>query len=267
VLSPDERFIALTVLDLQKTLRDIWIYDVERAFKARFTFDAADERYPVWSPDGKHLYFSSSRSGHYAIYRKPVNLSGPTEPVLDVGKDAMVWGISPDGSTMLYSTAGDSTQNDLWAADLTGGAEPRLLKASTADDGAAQFSPGGDWISFWSDETGRGQVYLAPWPSLAFTQQVSTLAGTWSFWRGDGREIVFQDEGGKVMAVDLTFADGGVRIGPPRDLFDHGGVKFSGPLLDLTGDGERLVGIQTVATDPPAFCDIVLNWQAKLAAP
>jgi Tol biopolymer transport system component len=267
VLSPDQRSIALTILDNQKIVRDLWIYDIDRQFKSRFTFDGADERYPVWSPDGRQLYFSSARTGHYSIFRKAVNGSGPAELVLDTGKDLLVWAVSPDGSTMLYSATDDSTGNDIWAADLTGQAEPRPVKVSPNEDGAARFSPDGRWVSYWSMETGRGQVYLSPWPSLAFAQQVSTVSGTWAFWRGDGREIVYQDEAGKVFAVELSFDGDGVRIGPPTELFDHGTVKFSGPLLDVGADGERLVAIQTVATDPPRFCDIVLGWPTKLVVP
>jgi serine/threonine protein kinase len=265
VLSPDQRFVALTVIDPQTSNRDLWIFDIERNFKSRFTTDPGDERYPLWSPDGRYLYFTSSRGENLSVFRKAVNGTQPAEPVLDLGVDILIWAVSDDGQTLLYSTLGEGTSYDLWACSLDGEGEPRLLKRSAKEDGAARFSPDVRWISFWSRETGTGQVYLAPWPSLAFTRQVSTTSGTWAFWRQDSRELVFQDVSGTAFAVELTPEGEGVRIGAPQKLFDQGYVQLEGPLMDMMPDGERFIAIQTVTSDPPRFCDLIMNWPAKLA--
>jgi len=267
VLSPDEKFIALTVLEQASDNRDIWIYDIDRKFKSRFTFDEGDERYPLWSPDGRYLYFSSSRTEYLSVFRKSVSGTGGTEPVLDLGSDVLIFDISPDGSSLLYSVQGEGTDWDLWVGDLTGAAEPILVKQSKAEDAAARFSPDGKWISFWSQETGTGQVYLTPWPALTSTRQVSTTSGTWSFWRDDMEELVFQDETGTSFAVTLTPVGDNFRISAPEKLVDHGYVQFEGPLIDMTGDGQKFIAVQTVTSDPPGFCDIVINWPAKLAQP
>ena len=167
----------------------------------------------------------------------------------------------------IYSRTGDGTSLDLWAADIEGETEPRLLRGTDDDDGAARFSPDGQWISFWSTESGLGQVYLARWPEMTPIQQVSTTTGSWSFWTSDGSEMIYKEEAGKLLSVTLTLENGDMRLGAPQPLFDHLGAKLEGPWLDLTADGERFLSVNTLASNPPAFCDVVVNWLEQVRRP
>jgi Tol biopolymer transport system component len=264
VLSPDEKFIAVTIYDATRTNRDIWIYEIERGFKSRFTNADSDERYPVWSPDGSHLYYISDRDGYHKIYRKAVSGIEAAEEVLDMGRQALLWDLSGDERHVLYSVNGEETAGDLWVADLTGQEEPRLLRGTTAEDGAARFSPDGRWISYWSMETGAGEVYLAPWPGMEYTRRVSTTTGAWQYWSADSRELVFQDGDGSVFSSTIAPGERGVRIGAPEPLFDHNGMQYAGPLLDMAGDAQRFITVQTIEATPPAFADVVINWPALL---
>ncbi len=264
VLSPDGRRAVLTVTDRAAGTDDLWIMEIERNFRTRLTNNPADEAYPVWRPDGKAVYFVSDRSGKFNVYSKEIGGTGEADLVLEAPAAILLWACSPDGTTLLYSTSGEGTGLDLWAADLTRRDEPRLLRRSPEDDGAARFSPDGRWVSYWSDEPGSGQTYLAPWPRMTPISQVSTTTGTWSYWRADGREIVFQEEGGRVQAAALSFNGDEVRIGLPETLFDHAPVKLEGPWLDMAADGERFLSVNSVASDPPAFCDLVIGWPLRL---
>ncbi|MBE0566467.1 MAG: PD40 domain-containing protein, partial [Krumholzibacteria bacterium] len=264
VLSPDGRRAVLTVSDRTAGTNDLWVMEIERNFRTRLTNHPADEAYPVWQPDGRAVFFVSDRTGKFSVYRREIGGTGEAELVLEAPTAILLWACSPDGRTLLYSIGGENTGLDLWAADLTGQAEPRLLRRSPEDDGAARFSPDGRWISYWSDESGSGQTYLAPWPQLTPVSQVSTTTGTWSYWRSSGRELVFQEEGGRLQAAALTFTGDEVRIGVPVTLFDHAPVQLEGPWLDMTGDGERFLAISSVASDPPAFCDVVIGWPRRL---
>jgi len=267
VLSPDERFIALTVLDPTATHRDIWIYEIERKFRERFTTAPTSETYPLWSPDGRYLYYAANPDGTFNLYRKAVSGNRPAELVLDLGTDILPWDISPDGSRLLYSINGQGTETDLYVTDLAGGSEPRLLVQSDNDDAAARFAPNGKWISYWSMETGSGQIYLASWPDMDWVRRVSTTTGAWQFWLDDGRTLVFQDGTGQVYEVTITEEDGGVRISAPTLLFDHGAMQFAGPLIDVTGDGQKFITVQTAAANPPNYFDVVLDWPALLPRP
>ncbi len=264
VLSPDEKFVAVTVWDGTRSSRDLWIYEFERAFNARFTSDRGDEYRPLWSPDGARLYYIADREGYYKVYRRAVNGTEADELVLDAGSDALIWDISADERYLLYSVMGEGTGNDLWLADLTGAEEPRLLRGSPQEDAAAHFSPDGRWISYWSMETGSGQVYLAPWPSMSYTRRVSTSGGAWQLWSADSRELVFQDGDGKVYACSIEPDGDGVKIGAPQPLFDHGGVSFDGPRIGMTGDAQRFLGVMSVDTTPPGYIDVVIGWPELL---
>jgi Tol biopolymer transport system component len=264
VLSPDEKFIALTVYDATRTNRDIWIYEIERGFKSRFTNEKTDERHPLWSRDGRHLYFVWDQDDYYKVYRKAVSGIESPELVLDLGKDILIWDLSQDDRYLLYTVEGEGTAGDLWVADLTGKEEPRLLRQTPAEDGAARFSPDGRWISFWSMETGTGQVYLAPWPGMEYTRRVSTTEGAWQYWSADSSELVFQDGEGSVYSSTITAENGGVKIGAPEPLFAHNGMQYVGPLIDMTGDSQRFLTVMTIEAIPPEFADLVINWPALL---
>jgi Tol biopolymer transport system component len=264
VISPDGEHIALTVLDQTATNHDIWIYEIERGFRERFTFQDSDESDPLWAPDGRFLYYIANPDGVYKVYRKDVGGPRAVELILDLEVDTRIWDISPDGKHLLYSIPSEETGLDLWVADLTGDSEARLLVRTAGIDAAARFSPDGRWISYWSTETGSGQIYLAPWPDMAWNRRVSTDIGTWQFWLDDSRTLVFQDGAGRVFSATIDGDADGVKIGAPQPLFEHSSVQFGSHLIDVTGDGERFIVVGSVENDPPAHFDVVFGWPRML---
>ncbi|MBU2501048.1 protein kinase [bacterium] len=260
VLSPDEKFIALTVYDATRSHRDIWIYEIERQFKTRFTTEGSDERYPLWSHDGQHLYYISNQDGYFKVYRKSVSGTRPAEMMLDLGKDVLIWDLSSDGRYLLISRMGDKTFNDLYVADLTGKEDLRALLQSDGEDAAARFSPDGRWITYWTTKSGVGQVCIAPWPGMEYTRQVSTESGTWQYWKGDSSELVFQGASGNIYSSTIATEDGRLKIGSPEMLFVHRGMQFDGPLIDMTADGQRFLSVMTIDAVPPEFADLIIGW-------
>ena len=113
-------------------------------------------------------------------------------------------------------------------------------------------------------ETGSGQIYLAPWPDMAWNRRVSTDIGTWQFWLDDSRTLVFQDGAGRVFSATIDGDADGVKIGAPQPLFEHSSVQFSSHLIDVTGDGERFIVVGSVENDPPAHFDVVFGWPRML---
>ncbi len=264
VLSDDNRFIALSVVDARGAYRDIWVYEVERGFRKRFTMHEADEGDPLWTPDGRYIYYVADPDGDYKVYRKAVSGIKPAELAFELGDDVRIWDISPDGKDLLYSVVGEGSQYDLWVVALDGTEEPRLLVQTAAMDGAARFSPDGKWLSYWSMETGTGHVNLAPWPGLEWSRQVSTTSGAWQFWHDDSKTLVFQDGGGQVLSSTIEGDGEEVKIGAPVPLFNHGSMLFEGHHIDMTGDGERFVVIGNPLTNPPQYFDVVVGWKGLL---
>lgn len=264
VLSPDERFIAMTVRDARETNRDLWIYEIERGFRNRFTQQETDEGHPVWSPDGRFLYYVADPDGSYKVYRKAVSGIRSPELVFDFEAEVRIWDISPDGELLLYSLLGEGGNVDLWVTALDGTQDPRVLVQTAATDGAAKFSPDGKWISYYSTETGTGQVYLAPWPDMEWSRRVSTTTGAWQFWLDDGRTLVFQDGNSQVLSASIEGEGENVKIGVPVQMFAHNGMTFDGPYIDVTGDGEKFIAVGNSETNPPGHFEVILNWSALL---
>ena len=264
VLSPDNRSAAVTIMDPALGTHDIWIYEIERNFRTHFTNDPANEDYPVWQPDGRALLFISDRGGHRAVYRKSLGGTGETELVLDVGKPVILSDCAADGRTIIYSVKEDSTRYDLWCADTMGAKEPRLLLRTPGNEAAAKLSSDGMWIAFWSDESGSGQVYLAPWPEMSPISQVTTTTGTWHFWRRDSRELICQEETGGIQSCTLAPVGGTMHIGAPVHLFDFAAPTPTGAWLDLAADSERFLALNFSAINPPAYCEVVTGWLSRL---
>jgi eukaryotic-like serine/threonine-protein kinase len=199
--SPDRKRVATVIQDRNN---DIWIYDVVRGLRTRFTFDAANDDNPVWSPDGRAIIFGSSRKGVVDLYRKAVDSVGAEELLYadNFNKAATSW--SPDGKLLLYTTV-DSTRAtaaaDIWALPLTSEQTGTALKPfpvmkTPFNEISAAFSPDGHWIAYVSNESGRNELYLTSFPApssgLAGKRQVST--GGILFkprWRDDGKEIFY----------------------------------------------------------------------------
>nr|MEE4266788.1 hypothetical protein [Candidatus Krumholzibacteria bacterium] len=156
---------------------------------------------------------------------------------------------------------------DLWFADLTGKDLPRMLRDGPGNESACSLSPDGKWLAYYSTESGTGQVYLAPWPAMEPVTQVSTDSGTWHVWNRNGRELIYQENSGRYVAVSMTPDGEDMEIGVPTPLFDFTGPVSDGPWMDLAGDGERFLAVNSVATEPPGFCDVVVNWTAQIHQP
>jgi len=263
-LAPDGRSAAVGIITEQAGTWDIWIVDLKRNFRTRFTVSPSDDSDLVWSRDSRGLYFSSDRDGEMAFYYKEIG--SPDEPRKIFSTDASIrlWDVSADGQTIFYSAAGEGTAWDLWSADLGGQTEPRLLRNTVEHDAICKLSPDEKWLTFGSRESGRWQVYVVPWPVMSPITQVSTTTGTWSRWTRDGKELIFQEESGSLVAVSMTLEDGRMSVGLPEPLFD-----FSIPVLEsvywsISSDGERFLTVNTQITAAPTFCNLVLDWPGIL---
>ena len=165
-LSPDGRHLA--VYREANGNMDIWSYETSRRAWNRITTDLGDDIWPLWSRDGETIVFGGVRATHGAVdlYRKL--LSGPkdTEELLlstPQPKFPMDW--SPDGRFLLYDSLDPKQGTDMWALPL--GGKPFEVVRTEFNEGLQQFSPDGRWIAYQSDQTGRSEIYLRPFPGPA----------------------------------------------------------------------------------------------------
>ncbi|MEX2270638.1 MAG: protein kinase, partial [Vicinamibacterales bacterium] len=213
-LSPDGRRVAAHLWDEQN---DVWIADLARSTLTRVTFTPAEEETPVWSPDGRELAYASDRSpAPRALVRKSADggAASPERVIWQHPDHFHVNDWSSDGRTIIVEVRRSGTANDLLAIDVETGKE-RVLVASTFRERQARLSPDGRWLAFTSDESGRDEVYVQEFPSLARRVTVSTGGGFEPVWSRDGRRLYFRG-GGQMLS---SSAIGPLEFSAPAPVF------------------------------------------------
>lgn len=266
-LAPDGKRLAVGIRDPKTTKRDIWLIDLARGVKSRFTFDPADDFNPVWSRDGSRLYFTSDRKGQRDIFQKRVNAAEDEQLIYTSPEIKNVCDVSPDGRLLLYNTnptnSNSATRNDLWLLPLEGERNPRpFLKTQFTEDQAV-ISPDGKWVAYRSDESGRDEIYVATFPQLSGKWQVSVNGGAEPQWRRDAKELFFTDAGRKIMAAEVKTTSGTFETDVPKLLFETQLLSVPGRnRFVVTGDGQQFVVITRLSA--PAPINVVLNWTAEI---
>jgi eukaryotic-like serine/threonine-protein kinase len=260
-LSPDQTFIAMQRNDGQSA--DIWLIDRVRGTNSRLTLDSGDETYPVVSPNGKQVAYTSTRDGKLGFYIKSASGVGAEELIATVqGGDPAITDWSPDGKLLLYGFMAGETQWDSWAVEVTGERKAFPVLNQKFNDYRARFSPDGHWISYTSNETGRQEIYVQGFPPSGEKKQISVDGGNYAYWRQDGREIIFDSADGKMMAVDIKLGTP-LQVGVPRELFKLPGLIYSSRYA-ITPDAQRLLfPLAPQSSDRPTIT-IVLNWTLDL---
>ena len=264
ILSPDGRLAALTALDPATATYDIWILDIARGVRTRFTFDPASDRVPVWTPDGRSLIFASSRKGHGDLYGKSLDGAEEDTPLLVSDVDKEPSGVTPDGRTLAFTQPGTDGGTEVRTLSLDGAKSDELYLKSKSQMVASGFSPDGRFLPVSSDESGRWEVYAFSFPRPGRKWQVSTAGGAYAFWSADGKEIIYHDMSGVLRAVPVEIRGDGIEAGGGQELFRAPGPSPASPSVSPTADHRRIL-VAGEGQHPEPLLDLVLNWPAVLA--
>jgi Tol biopolymer transport system component len=260
-LSPDGRHVALH--RVMNGNADIWLLETGRGVLSRFTTAASAEYFPIWSPDGARLVFGSGGN----VLRKAI-AGGDTEQLLQADASPNDWSL--DGRFLLYSIGDPNSEGRaMWVLPLVRNPKPFPVVQTkfNAEDG--QFSPDGEWIAYTSDESGRPEVYIQPFPGPGARSQMSTNGGGMARWRRDGKEIFYIALDGRLIAVPIRSPSNGqaaLDAGAPIPLFT---TRIGGPVQAnsrqqymVSADGQRFL-MNTVAEENAAPITVILNWKAR----
>jgi len=262
-LSPDSKRASVSIGAVGT--RDIWLYDVARELKTRFTFDAANELESVWSPDGSRVVFNSNRKGHLDLYQRASDGSGTEAVLLEDNLDKFPVSWSPDGRFILYRSIGGPTGSDLFVLPLSGDRKPTPFMTTQFSEIFGRFSPDGRWIAYSSNESSITEIYVAPFPGPGGKRQVSTAGGTLPRWRRDGTEIFYLAPDNKLMAAAVNGRGSSFEVGVVKPLIDTrttaAGARYP---YDVTADGQRFLIISLPGQAAAAPITVVLNWTAGL---
>jgi eukaryotic-like serine/threonine-protein kinase len=262
-LSPDDK--RFVVHRFEKNT-DLWLSGVTGGNVTRFTFDPANDQFPVWSPDGSRIAWGSNREGAFNLYEKAASGAGQDGLLLksDYIKFPTDW--SRDGRFIIYREVNPKTKYDVWVLPVgpqAGDRKPFPFLRTEANEAAAVLSPDGQWIAYSSDESGRYEVYVQSFPGGGGIRQVSTGGGIGPLWRGDGKELFYHAPDGKLMAVAVK-GGASFEAGMPAPLFEfRAGGNVITPYYDVTSDGQRFLLSTIVETEAAAPLTVVVNWAAE----
>ncbi len=175
---------------------------------------------------------------------------------------------SPDGHVLLYKSNDPKTSFDLWALQINGDRKPFSVVKTNFQEREGQFSPDGKWLAYQSDESGRFEIYVQPFPGPGSKVQVSTNGGAQVRWRRDGKELFYIGLDDRLMAVpiELDSKGGTAELGKPVALFaTHIGGALQGPNTQqyiVSPDGQRFL-MNTMVNDLTSPITLILNWKPK----
>ena len=269
-VSPDGRTVATDRAD-PRSAQDyqIWLDDAARGDESRFTVDARDVLDPIWSPDGRHILFSSRRPGHNRLLVKPANGAGKEDVLVESTALLSVTDWSRDGKYAIYQASRTSTKSDIWAIPNPLGPaadrKPFAVVQSEAIEREGRLSPDGKWLAYQSDENRGWEVYVRSFPENEGKWQVSTSGGSWPVWNRDGKELFYISADRKVMSVGVK-SGGTFEFGSPKALFDYSGAaSLAGTSpFDVSPDGKRFLLLDSADAAATPTLHVVLNWHAGL---
>jgi eukaryotic-like serine/threonine-protein kinase len=260
-LSPDgNRLVAA----MRGNSEDLWLVDLARSTSNRLTSDT-NTSFPVWTPDGRRLTLASAKGGSYSIYWRPVDGSAPDEPLMTGKWPYYPFSWAPDGKTLALVSVNPTTLQDVQvlSVDRKGATEP--FAETPFREGAPVFSPDGKWIAYVSDDTGRFEIYVRPFPGPGEKIPISSEGGNEPVWPRNGRQLFYR-EGDSLMAVDIELTPV-FSAGKPRKLFDRPYERSVAlwPDYDASPDGQRLLMVRReMQAPPPTHINVVLNWLEDL---
>jgi hypothetical protein len=253
-LSPDESLVAYSAGT--QSASDVWMLDARRDVATKLQTSAVS---PLFSRDGRYLDYRAVRTGE--IVRKPMRGSGPDEAIFSGKGFESPQDETPDGKTLIVQSV---TQNyDVLTLPL-GGDRSRLVPivATEASERQPRLSPDGRWLAYYSDESGRFEVYVRRFPVTGEKWQVSTRGGIWPYWRGDGKEIYYIGFDAMLMAAPVAAGET-FSVGAPGALFPTRLRTWTVARQYVASrDGQRFLMIYPTQDASASPMNVLLNWQA-----
>ena len=256
-ISPDGRKVAVDQ-DHQ-----VWVYELARDTMTRLTFEGTQNAFPVWIPDSSRIAFQSNKDGPTSVFWQKADGSGGLEKLTSSEYIRFPTSWSADGQLLSFGEINPTTGYDIWVLDMKDRKAVPFLRTPFYEIGS--LSPDGRWMAYTSNESGRPEVYVQPYPGPGGKWQISTDGGMDVRWSANGRELTYRN-GDKMMAVDIT-TQPAFSAGKPKMLFE-GPYTPSSPnfsYYDVSADGQRFLMLKPVEqAQGVTQINVVQNWFEEL---
>ena len=256
---------------------DTWIWDLFRKTMSRLTFDGAADRVPIWTPDSQRIVYLSEGTENQGIYVKAADGTGKAEQLIsEPERTIFPYSWADEGKVLLFQEFSSGSQSDIGMLSMEGDQETKLLLSEEYSEANPQVSPDGRWLAYQSNESGREEIYVRPFPDVESGRwQISNNSGNSPLWSPDGQEL-FYCSGNAVVAVAVE-TEPTFKPGNPESLFQgpfhsylNVGMRFT--VWDISPDGKRFItgrrpeqiDDESTETGFPHKINIVLNWFEEL---
>ena len=258
-ISPDGTRVAV---DIQGEANNIWVWNIADETLTRLTSDTSMNLYGHWTPDGQRVVFSALGGRGDGLSSTPADGTGPVERLTEFRYGAVS---AVTETHVIASTLTPDRGTDLIMVALDGDNPPETLLGTEFNEGHAALSPDGEWLAFESDESGRPEIHVRPFPDVeAGRATISTTGGQHPAWSRDGRELFYwADNQFMVASVQTTPS---FSRGTPQVLFEGSYFQATGRTYDVAPDG-RFLMIKAAAEageNTPPQINVVINWFEEL---
>jgi Tol biopolymer transport system component len=263
-VSPDGNFVAV---HMQGDENDVWVANVKRGTLTRLSFSSAEDETPAFSPDGRTVAWSGSRPDLIrGIFRRAADGGGNEELIWSLDSHTHVRDWTPDGESLILEIASPQTYNDIWRLDLKGTPKASPIVQTPFNEHNSRLSPDGKWMAYSSNESGRDEIYIQPYPQGGSRLTVTTNGGDQPVWARDGHTLFFR-AANEIHAINFVAAPQ-PNVSNARSLFPD---SFDNPqagnhtAYDAFPDGHLLM-LQSTTEQSIERTKIVmvLNWLAEV---
>jgi serine/threonine-protein kinase len=249
--APEGGRLAMYINDGKQS--DVWIYDWARDTLSRFTFDPANDIYSAWTPDGRRLAFASARADKATLnlYWQRADGTGEVQRLTESKNNQYPTSWHPSGKSLAFDETNLQTRRDVMILPMEGDeasgwkpGKPTVFLNSPFNEWFATFSPDGRWLAYASDESGRLEVYVRPFPGPGGKWQISAAGGSYAVWSRARHELFYESPSpdNRIMVASYTTEGDSFRAEKPQGWADRRfGERPQGWDFDLHPDGERVV--------------------------